>query len=227
MAMCFAYKQLSHASSASMLLTENQVLDANVISRVMLEGLILLGWCSLEPSQRALRWRAFSLVSDYRTIKSRGAITDSMTQAKLTELTERLRDHPELYTNAARRTNSESNSDPYQKTWHVQESGARVELRQMAEELQDPTLKLLYDDLSQIAHWTPAGVGFDIRQNDEKPSIGFSSDAKMAQAYAVVFLALTQTLQIFNSHFSKSHSANPLQDLVEKYSRDFSMNPSG
>jgi len=216
MALCFAYKQLTHAHSALMLLKQQQALDATVIARVMLEGTILLGWCALDPSSRALRWRAYSLVSDYRLLRRSDQESAEQSSAKLAELTERLKEHKELHTHAGRHATASDARDPYQRAWHVEDDGSRVELRRMAEELQDPAMKTVYDDLSQVVHWTPAGVAFDIKRSGEDASIGFNSDAMCARGYAVLFQALSQTHLMHRRHRSQD-DAQKMQSLVDRY----------
>jgi Family of unknown function (DUF5677) len=216
MALCFAYKQLTHAHSAIALLQQDHSLDASILARVMLEGTILLAWCALDSPARAHRWRAYSLVSDYRILRRQQKEGFPVDSEKLRELTARLEQHPEFKTAAATRAIEQTDQDPYKRSWHLGANGARVELRDMAEELDDPLMKQLYDDLSQAPHWTPEGVGFGVKRGQAQSTIGFQSETLKAKAYSVVFLSLSQT-QLFLSRHVEPDRMHRMEGVVQRY----------
>lgn len=216
MAMCFLYKQTAHARSIEMLLDARQDVDAATISRTMLEGLILVAWAALEPEERPLRWRAFSLVSDWKLLKRGVAPPFDNPEDKKVDLEQRLEAHPEFLTSGARRVGTQKLFDPYQNTWHVNGDGSRVELRTMTEEIGDPDMKLLYDELSQVGHWTPRGVAINIDRSTARSTLAFMDGSLAAQACGTAFSALVQTAALFFHH----HRDEPhmrLQQIMDSY----------
>lgn len=216
MAMCFLYKQTVHARSIEMLLDSRQDVDAATISRSMLEGLILVAWAALEPEERPLRWRAFSLVSDWKLVKRGGTPPFGTPEDKKADLEQRLEAHPEFLTSGARRVGTQKLFDPYQNTWHVNGDGSRLELRTMAEEIGDPDMKLLYDELSQVGHWTPRGVVINIDHSAARSTLAFMDERLAAQACGTAFSALVQTAALFFHH----HRDEPhmrLQQIMDSY----------
>lgn len=216
MAMCFLYKQTVHARSMEMLLDAQQHVDAVTISRTMLEGLILVAWAAVEPEERPLRWRAFSLVGDWRLAKRGFAPSSGTPEDKKVELELRLEAHPEFLTSGARRAGAQALVDPYQNTWCVNAGGSRVELRTMAEEIGDPGMKLLYDELSQVGHWTPRGVAIDMTHASERSTIAFMDETLAAKACGTAFSSLVQTAALF-FHHHRGEPLAPLQQIMDSY----------
>lgn len=200
MALCFSYKQLAHAKSVLLLQDGDQHIDAVTVSRVMLEGLILIAWSSLAPMERPLRWRAFSLVNDWKVLYDDERRGKPVSVAKKAELEERLKGYSAFLSNGARKPGFDKQSDPYQSTWRLNADGSKVELRKMVDDLGDPNLKLLYDELSQASHWTPRGVAVNIERTEGGAVIDFRSDSLAAMSYAVTFESLVQTLIILMKH---------------------------
>ncbi|MGJ7567808.1 DUF5677 domain-containing protein [Variovorax sp. GB1R11] len=216
MAMCFLYKQAAHARSIEMLLDAEQDVDAATISRTMLEGLILVAWAAVKPTERPLRWRAFSLVSDWKLLQRGVAPPFGTPEDKKVELKQRLEAHPEFLTSGARRAGAQALFDPYQNTWCVNGDGSRVELRTMAEEIGDPNMKQLYDELSQVGHWTPRGVAINIDHSTERSTLAFMDESLAAKACGTAFSSLVQTAALFFHH----HRAEPhtrLQQIIDSY----------
>jgi hypothetical protein len=66
MGLCFMSKQIEHLRSICLLIDGHQYRDANLISRVMIEGTARLYWAGLKQPDRPLRWRAYSWVEEFR-----------------------------------------------------------------------------------------------------------------------------------------------------------------
>ena len=221
MAMCFTYKQLTHAKSVSLLLDSFQHIDAATIARTMLEGLVLIAWSALMPSERPLRWRAYSLVSDWKLLLNDECNGKPAPQGKRAELSARLAEFSEFLTGGAKRRGTEHFPDPYQGTWRVDASGAKVELKDMVVELGDPKIKLVYDELSQVGHWTPRGVAVDISTGSDRTVIGFRNNNLAAMACGAAFQALSQTFLIFTKHRDGISNSN-MQRVIDDYIAELS-----
>lgn len=218
MALCFAYKQFAHARSVMLLLDAHQHIDAATIGRVMLEGLILVAWAALRPDERPLRWRAYSLVSDWKKIQAEAGAPSPELVEKKADLAKRLIEHPEFLTGGARKHGPASFPDPYQANWRLDANGSKVELRDMAAELEDPALKVLYDELSQAAHWTPRGVAIDVSSEEDRTTFAFTSATQAAMACGAAFLSLTQTAMLLHQHYRGQPHVR-MQNVFDSYVR--------
>ena len=216
MALCFTYKQLVHARSVALLLDSSQHIDAATIARTMLEGLILVAWSALQPDERPLRWRAFSLVSDWKTLLAEESMGRPIPLGYRDELTKRLEEFDEFLKSGARKQGTALFADPYQSSWRVDAKGSKVELADMVSALGDPGLKTLYDDLSQISHWTPRGVAINIGTAEDRTLINFSSANLAAMSCGSAFQSLTQTVLLLSQH-RYGKQLQSMQNLVDAY----------
>lgn len=205
MALCFVHKQIEHARSLGILIDAKQHVDAVTLARVMLEGLIYILWARLDPIERALTWRSFILVCDLETLleaKKRGDKIDKNLESRLRQ---RLTEEAKRFLTKNARTNGEDKyENPYQKFWNVDKDGRRIELSRMVSEISDPLLKSLYDDLSQLSHWTPRGIGPLINRTDQGVRINFESSTNATTAYAVCIQALGGTAKAAAEHLDLS-----------------------
>lgn len=203
MALCFTHKQIEHARSLGILIDARQYSDAAILARVMLEGLIYILWARLDKNDRSLAWRSFALVSDYETLlkaKNRGEHVDEITEANLHE---RLSEEAKRFrTKNAIKQGAENLQNPYQRNWNVDKDGRRIELSEMVSEIGDPFLKELYDDLSQLGHWTVRGIGPLLRRSENGIKIDFNSSVSAAQACAACIQSLGATSKAAAEHFS-------------------------
>jgi Family of unknown function (DUF5677) len=202
MALCFVHKQIEHARSLGILIDSKQYTDAIILARAMLEGLIFILWARLDKVDRALSWRSFALVSDYETLlamKKRGEKVDKNFEKKL--LDRLSAEAGRFRTKGAMKHGTENVENPYQKYWHVDGNGRRIELTEMAQEIGDPLVKNLYDNLSQLGHWTVRGIGPLIRRGNNGVKIDFDSHSNAAQACAVCIHSLGATAKAVAEHF--------------------------
>lgn len=217
MALCFTHKQIEHARSLGILIDAQQHSDAAILARVMLEGLIYILWARLDKDDRPLAWRSFALVSDHETLlkaKSRGEHIDEMTEATLRE---RLAEEAKRFrTKSAIKQGAENFPNPYQKSWNVDKDGRKIELSEMVIEIGDPLLKELYDDLSQLGHWTVRGIGPLLRRSENGIKIDFNSSVSAAQACAVCIQSLGATSKAAAEHFNL-----PLLPKIDELFNDY------
>ena len=202
----FLHKQMAHARSISLLFTSGFLSDSTIIARVMLEGFIYLAWMNIDPEKRATKYRSHALIADFRRILDRDKRGITVPPDKRKAVMDRLAElGPEYLNKRAKALVVPPDSDPYQKSWNYDESGERIEIKRMAEEVGDVGLKELYDDLSQWSHWTIDGIGHNLVRtpNSVKISKGGSHDAVLA-CY-VVISALSGTGIIVSSHLKLGH----------------------
>jgi hypothetical protein len=65
MTVSFCWRQIESLKSLYVLANNNCIQDMQLVSRSMLEGLALLMWVNTD-TKVALKWRAFSVIIDYR-----------------------------------------------------------------------------------------------------------------------------------------------------------------
>lgn len=216
MSACFVNKQIEHARSLGILVDSGQYKDAEIISRVMLEGLIFILWARIDIDDRAFAWRSYSLVSDLDTMmkmKEKGEVVDQNQELELRNLLEQ---NANRFLTRKARLDPTAYNNPYVRYWNVDKFGKKVELSQMAEELQDKSLKTLYDDLSQYSHWTPRGVGSSINKTKSGISMSFDSVYSAITACAVCIQSLGGTAKAASEHFGLGIHED-LDILFEKY----------
>ena len=172
---------------------------------------------------RALTLRSFALVFDYETLlaaKKRGDEVsediEKKLEARLTTEARRFR------TKSAIKQGEEKFENSYQKNWNVDSNGRRIELSEMVQEIGDPLLKNLYDDLSQLGHWTVRGVGPLLKRKDNGVKINFDSYANAAQACAVCIQSLGATAKAAAEHFEISLESE-IDQLSSEYLAELSV----
>lgn len=191
-------------------------MDATVVARVMLEGYIYLGWAYNDAQERALSWRSFVLVYDLETLLERKANGEEVDELEEAELRARLQDEAgRFYTRGAE---GKDYANPYQRSWTYDKDGNRVVLPQMISEFGDPNLKKLYDELSQLGHWTARGMGPLVKRGTEQVCISFRSNGNKTRACAVLVQALAGMAGIVAAHFSLPFAEN-LNQLFDAYLR--------
>jgi Family of unknown function (DUF5677) len=212
MALCFTHKQIEHARSLGILIDAQQHSDAAILARVMLEGLIYILWARLEKTDRPLAWRSFSLVSDYESLLKAKARGEHVEEVDEKTLRERLANEATRFLRKnAIKQGAENFLNPYQKYWNVGRDGRRIEISEMVKEVGDPLVKDLYDDLSQLGHWTVRGIGPLLRRNESGIRINFDSSESAAQACAVCIHSLGATARAAAEHFKL-----PLQSRIDE-----------
>jgi Family of unknown function (DUF5677) len=217
MTLCFASKQIEHSRSIQLLVGAGQYIDAAIIARVMLEGYVQLAWAALKPEERAFNWRAYVLVTDFRTLKAkldRGEIVDEAFKSNLKQ--DLQKSATQFLTAKARENGLENYPDPYQRTWAVSSNGLKIDIADMTKELNDPNLKPLYEELSQLIHWTTRGIGEHIQRNEAKVNVSFDKPFPAAMAASVSFIATTKTTLLLAHHFNLAIRTN-VEQLTEEY----------
>lgn len=194
MALTFLSKQHTHARTIATLQDSR---DSLLIARTMLEGLMLLLWTELEPAERALQWRAFAIVHDWRLFQQLVARGESFEQAKLDETELRLKGYRKLvFKPGALKDLSAGRPlppDPYRKHWPT------VTLEDIFNEVGEPQLYGgIYAHFCAYHHWAITGFVGSLRRNQSY--VGYvdvnPTDGIMAVLCAAA--CLTQTAQIRN-----------------------------
>jgi hypothetical protein len=189
MAIHFLYKQMDHAESVQILAPRR---DCSLVARSMIDGLYQLLWTYQEATERARRWRSFSIINDWRLIQeqlSMGLEADESakrrTEAGLNEF------------GAIHRTKKAANSsqDPFHKTWH-----GSIRLPDMASLVGRDLYDHVYTDLSDWEHWGVRGIGDAISRKGNQILFTSNSERIACQSLAVAFQCLIQILEVLDHH---------------------------
>jgi hypothetical protein len=222
MGLTFHAKQLEHAKGVIVL---NNHPDVALIVRSMLEGWWQLKWAHGDPQPRAEKWRAFSIIYDWRSIQDAKAAGIEVPQEREERTNSRLNGvRDEFLTGKARRARSEKNklpADPFQATWHG------MQIRQLVDEIGE--LRLYagpYDEFSDRHHWAPAGIGQGIRVDGKVIRYDARDAPSTARALDVAFHCLYQSALLVNEHLALGFQ-DRLHALAERYIADSAFIGSG
>jgi hypothetical protein len=211
MAALFLCKQVEHARSILSLAPRR---DTVLIARSMVEGLCLLLWA--QDGDRALRWRAFAYVHDWRLMKlreSRGESTDPEHSARIESALASL--GPMVLTAKAGNAKAKNEAlpvDPYETHWHID-----FRLRQFCREHGVEQLYTeAYDPFSDWHHWGVGGLGGAIRRSDDRIHYDVESLEDSAVSLAAAFQCVLQTTQVVSQRLDLGVE-NSLTDLRARY----------
>jgi len=192
MSLTFLSRQIDHAESVLLLVPRR---DAVLIARTMLDGLYQILWAYGDPAERGFRWRAFAIEEDRQK-----SIEEALSEYGSMFLRDKAK-------------NGEQMADPYHWTWHC---GKR--LRSLAVQVEGASsYDEVYSDMSDWEHWGVGGMGSAIsRPEDGLVTFNSSSPDSSAQALAVAFQCLIQTLGVVNAHFHLQKD-EAIRDLQNSY----------
>jgi hypothetical protein len=217
-------KQIIHLRSIMKLLDADQSSDATLVARVMIDGMISLLWTVRDPERRALDWRSFAFVSDYRTLlqkKKDGLPVDPAEEAWiLDQLQEKC---SRFLTNRARKASAKGESlpeDPYRNKWTIDENGKSVQIETMFQDLEGEELYDLYSHMSDWVHWNPRGIGTKIKWGTTEISFEPNPPTDTAIALTSSFQSLHQIIEVVNEHFELGFERD-IQRMKEEFLREF------
>lgn len=197
-ALCFLSKQIDHLQSIETLIPRRDVI---LIARSMIEGLCLLFWVKEEPNTRALQWRAFAFVDDWRLMQNKIEGGETLDPKKCADIEYALQQYGDQFLTKkakdARSNRLPSPSDPYHKNWRCDKSISDICKSIGAEDL----YRVLYVHYADWQHWGPSAIGRAI--NREEDRIIYSQplqSTELASVLAVGFQCLLRTAELTDSH---------------------------
>ena len=225
MAILFTAKQTVHYETIHVLIESNGHSDATVIARVMLEGMALLEWASADPEDRARKWRAYSLVFDLRTLRTKQKRGEAVPLQDERELLSRLQTHGPMFLKPGSSEQDTGVPTAYRTRWHFDRSGKSLRISDIVGSIEDPNLLPLYDALSNWIHWNAPGLANGIRRDGDRVRIRWDSESDGALALAAGFQALYGTVRMLDQHFALEH-ADQLKEIRDRYVATFSAQQS-
>ncbi len=200
----FLSKQLDHATG--ILKLENHP-DTQLIARSMLESRCQLLWAYQDPKPRALMWRAFVVIVDWRTLQAqdlRGEMVDATTRSNA------LRRVGEI--GAQFRKARGGTADAYRREWHPLRSVRAIFEATNSMELYTD----LYGPLSEWHHWSPGGAGRAVTHTDGEFVYDARSDTMRATALAAAFQCLHDTPAVADRWLNLGIAVQ-LADVCKRY----------
>jgi len=204
----FLKKAIEHAHS---ILTLGASRDSKLIARSMLEGMWQLLWAAgKDPEARALRWRAFSYVHDWRELQGQKAAGKPVDVKRVAEIRKGLRKHGDQFLTKKQRVAKQKGkplkTDPYCKNW------TGYTAWKIAKEVKGEVTYLeLYRPFSEWQHWGPAGFGNAIARRGNQIEYIATSPEDSATALAIGFQCLLQMAQVADQHFKMGKSSEIAQ----------------
>lgn len=204
MTLFFSTKQMIHLESLLLLAEHNQFSDASLISRTMLEGMAILLWTSRNPKIRALAWRQYSLISDFRLLQKKKGLGESTSDEYEKELKTRLEENCKRFLKSGHlKPNIE---DPYRTKWLLTDDGRGLGVKDVFSEIEASKLyEEIYSQLSNWIHWNPAGFSQMFRWEADYLHFVSNPPTEGTSVLMTGFQTVYQTLEILNGHFDLKH----------------------
>jgi hypothetical protein len=176
--------------------------DSALVARSSLEGLWQLTWASQDPGSRAIRWRSFAFVRDWRLLREKHEAGLVVAGELKKFIQEGLAAHGEVHlttTALSRRAAGRPlPDDPYNQSWH-----GMATVRQLAEAIGHLAVYLQpYSRFSDRHHWDFGNVVETLRVDGKKMKWRSLSPARTVVAAVTTFSCYADGTQFLNDYFS-------------------------
>lgn len=212
MALSFLGKQVDHTRSIFAL---DNGRDVGLIARSMLEGMCQLLWAANDSDARALRWRAFAWVHDWRMMQAKIQAGETVKVADQSLVEKNIQQYgSQFLTKKAQKAQQQGTplpADPYCDNW----TGHTI--REIFESVGATVLYLkVYKAFSDWHHWSPGGIGTALSHQEDQTIYSSTSLADTATALATTFQCLLQTVEVVDKHL-KLGKASKISKLKDEY----------
>ncbi|CAN5822466.1 hypothetical protein BH24DEI2_BH24DEI2_20630 [soil metagenome] len=149
----------SHLQSILALIETQNYRDADLIARVMIEGIAYLRWAAEKPEIRAYRWRAFAWLVDLKNLQQQDCLGENVDLEYKQRVLEKIDKHEQILLKPKYLDIDEKDipSDPekrYIKDWFVNELGEKAKLKDIVESTSvSEALWSIYERTSDRVHW--------------------------------------------------------------------------
>lgn len=196
MLLTFLCKQANHMHSILRLGTGY---DSSLVARSMLEGMAQLLWTAKEPQTRAERWRAYSVVHDWRKLQYLAENNQPVDSGERAAIGKVLCEVGEWFlTPAAKKRRAKGKKlpkDPYVKHW------TGLSMWEVFKEADKADVYLTaYAQFCDWHHWSSGGLGRALVLEDDRISYQPASSFAEAGALSNGFLSLYSTLDVAEQH---------------------------
>jgi len=203
MAIHFLYKQMGHAESVQILAPRR---DCCLVARTMIDGLYQLLWTYQDATERARRWRSFSIINDWRLIQEQLAMGLDADESAKRRTEAGLNEFGDIH---RKKKAAGSSQDPFHKTWH-----GSTRLPEMASLVGRDLYDYVYTDLSDWEHWGVRGIGDAISRDGNHILFTSHSERIACQSLAIAFQCVIQVVELIDHHLKlgKAEAINSLSN---------------
>lgn len=223
MVLCFLSKQYEHSQSVLSLIEAKYYSDAMIIARNMLEGLGIINWVSKDLQKRALQWRNYSAITDYRNaLKKTKGIRENIDKEVLERLNQIGVDYLCERYKKPKVQKSNLPIDPYKHFWNFDENGSEVSVYKMLSDA-DINLYAVYNDMSDWVHWNVNRIGLRIKR--DKSEVGYIDNpiGDACLALSSSFLSLIYLMEVLDEHLELNIDSL-LDEISNNYKSDLIKN---
>ena len=209
----FFETQAEHLRASKCLLESKRFISIKILGRVMFEGMVHLLWINADRKDRAMKWRAWSAVTDWRLLSEKDAANIPVDDNQRQRVLERVEDVRHLFSRKIPK-----DGDPFVFSW-------MPKIKQMLKELPPNAMKLneLYNPIykvdSQLIHWTVAGLGPLLDRIDDRLEFQVSRESDQINAMNAVFHAAWHVIYNCSRWFGEE-----LDEKLEAISKDYATN---
>ena len=197
MAACFVSRQVDHLRGVLALVDNELDSEALVLARSMLEGMIQLLWAAQDPDERPLRWRAFSLIEDWRLARGDDPESVKVDKSEWRALNARVRSEGVPFLTRKAKSAIASGGSPPPNPYHTNWFGGR-KIKDLFDQVSGTELWSLYGRASETVHWTPRGLGSSLRRQEHSIVYSAVDPTKAATALASGIQSVLQSSQILS-----------------------------
>ncbi|MGB3477925.1 MAG: DUF5677 domain-containing protein [bacterium] len=197
MGLCFLNRQIKQSEVILKLIDKGYDMDAQLINRSQMEGLVFFLWTANDRSKRALRWRTFGYIEEWRSIQRKIKIKKQYNKKRLTYLKRKLSEYGNIHLKKKAKSKA-GIKDPYARYWYGELKIFDIMKDLDGEQLYD----VIYRRYSAWHHWNPLPFEEVLISKDDKIYYSHSSDPTSATILAHGFQCLWRTTQIVNNHLN-------------------------
>lgn len=219
MEVSFAVKQADHLKSILELVDSEQYQDAYAISRIMVEGLVILRWAKEEPNVRPHNWRAYVWVAQFK--RSYGTPTYDQHKAEFDKALKECRGYLRPASN--NKPQEDIKPEDYYDSWRMDDNDdgkfVKVQVKEIFEKVGFGFLhKGMYSPASGWVHWDSISMAEGVKRTPDGGIIYNGADLRYlgATALSAAFHALFATVGMINDDFGLGHTSY-FHELYKKY----------
>ncbi|MDG4544025.1 MAG: DUF5677 domain-containing protein [Rickettsiales bacterium] len=200
----FIFKQLDHAMSVIKL---DPSMDAGLVSRTMIEGVINLSWALEKSSERVRNWFDYSAVYDFKLLEQQNSSGSFVSEKDKTEVNENYEQNAHTFLTK----NGNKHHDNFRKGKSLRDIiQGNVSLEGFYSN---------YQYFSDWAHWGSQSLRHAIIESVEDISYYESEHVYRVPALVIAFVSLLDIAVKTNEHFKLKH-VEALEEISNKMFED-------
>jgi len=222
MILCFLTKQIEHFQSLIILIDAGQYSDSTVLARLMIEGMATISWVSIEPTDRAFKWRNYCVVTDYRTLLKKKKIGEYYTKEEEYSVLERVKNEGDIYLKNKYKNYTDFKKlpeDPYKYRWQLDENDDDIVMAALFKASQGEKMYGLYRSMSDWIHWNVPKIGLMIKRTNGRIQIKANPIEDATTSLAAGIASLHYLLYVTNEYL-KMNFKNKLDSIETNYLLD-------